>query len=151
MSTSDRNYEEQKEQRLSDEKLDMNIAPESELSSEDYQHVEASVPPETLEAMKQVEEQKEQPVELPDVKGFAVMATDGKVGTVDDVVATTDVDSSYMLVKEGLIFKKEVKVPFSAVDRIEDNVVYLNVDKQYVKFMEGQEPSHAGEPIEPIQ
>lgn len=128
--------------------LSMNITPHSKMTSDDYRHVEASLPPETLEAIQHMDERggaAEAP-DLPIEEGFRVEAADGKVGAVARVVRGEGV-APYIVVKEGMIFKKEVNVALSAVDRVEGGTVYLNIEKQYLKLMEGEETMHTGDTV----
>lgn len=122
-----------------------NIAPASDISSETYQNVEVSLPPETLAAMQNVGQGAAHTVDFPIHEGFKVEAADGSVGEVASVARFEGGTDNYMVVKEGLLFKTNVNIPFSAVDRVEGDTVYLNIDKQYVKLMEGQETPHVGD------
>lgn len=124
----------------------VHITPETGASTADYQAVEVSLPPETLAAMESMDEHgPAQTVDYPIQEGYTVESTDGKVGSVSSVVRVDGAAENYMVVKEGLILKKEVNIPFSAVDRVEGNTVYLMIDKQYIKLMEGQETIHTGD------
>ncbi len=124
----------------------LDITPESGASTADYQTVEVSLPPETLAAMESMDEHGHaQTVDYPIEEGYSVESTDGKVGSVSSVVRVEGAAENYMVVKEGLILKKEVNIPFSAVDRVEGDTVYLTIDKQYIKLMEGQETIHTGD------
>lgn len=126
--------------------LHENVTPHGDVSASSYEHVKSSLPPETIEAMKRAsKEGSSERVDFPVEDGFHVEATNGKVGTVSGVVRPRDGTDSYIIVKEGHVFRKKVKVPFSAVDRVENNTVYLNIDKDYLKAMEGRETSHAGD------
>lgn len=122
-----------------------NITPASDISSETYQHVEVSLPPETLAAMQNTGQGAAHTVDFPIHEGFKVEAADGSVGEVASVARFEGGTENYMVVKEGLLFKTKVNIPFSAVDRVEGDTVYLNIDKQYVKLMEGQETPHVGD------
>jgi hypothetical protein len=124
----------------------VHITPETGTSTADYQSVEVSLPPETIAAIETMDEHgPAHTVDYPIQDGYHVEATDGKVGTVSSVVRTDGAVENYMVVKEGLILKKEVNIPFSAVDRVEGDTVYLTIDKQYIKLMEGQETIHTGD------
>ncbi len=123
----------------------ISITPESNFSSEMYQNVEVSLPPETMAAMENMQEGAVQSADLPIEEGSRVEATDGGVGDVTRVVHPGGGVESYMVVKEGLLFKTDVNIPFSAVDRVEGDTVYLKIEKQYVKLMEGQETPHVGD------
>ena len=69
-----------------------------------------------------------------DSVGFAVEATDGGIGTVDE--ATSDVGSSYIVVDTGTwIFGKKVMLPAGLIDRVdrENKTIYVNKDKGEIK------------------
>ena len=122
----------------------MDIVPEGTVSTEDYQHVEVSLPPETLAAMRRTEQGTGE-VEAPPVReGYDVEAVDGKAGTVDSVVPPSGRAEGYFVIKEGLVFKHDVRIPFSAVERVEDDTVYLTVDKQYIDLLEGDHTLQTG-------
>ena len=120
----------------------LNIAPPGIATTEDYQKVEVSLPPETLQAMEQG--QTQQAADPPVREGYDVEATDGKVGAVDGTIPSRPGAEGYLVVKAGLLFKTDVNIPFSAVQRVQADTVYLNIDKQYVKLMEGQETPRTG-------
>ena len=70
----------------------------------------------------------------PNLTGFSVEATDGKIGKVDE--ATYEVGSSYIVVDTGpWIFGKKVLVPAGIVDRIDldEQNVYVNRTKDEIK------------------
>jgi hypothetical protein len=114
-------------------------------TAETYERVEVSLPPETLAAMQNPEQGAAQTLDLPIREGYDVQATDGKVGSVCRVVRPEGGAENYMVVKAGLVFKSDVQIPFSAVDRIEGDTVYLNIEKQYIKVMEGQDTTRTGD------
>ncbi|MDP9380165.1 MAG: hypothetical protein M3Q29_08445 [Chloroflexota bacterium] len=126
------------------------ITPPGMTSLDEYQTTEASLPPETIEAMQRLEQGDVQQPDLPIREGYDVEATDGKVGKVDSVVRSQGPTESYMVVKEGLVFKSDVSIPFSAVDRVEGDTVYLKIEKQYIKIMEGQDTFETGGPTTTI-
>jgi sporulation protein YlmC with PRC-barrel domain len=70
------------------------------------------------------------PGELGVRRGARVLATDGKVGCVDElVVIPTNGEITYLLVRQGiLVGSREVTIPVSAIDDIEDRTVYLKLD-----------------------
>jgi uncharacterized protein (TIGR02271 family) len=60
-------------------------------------------------------------------EGLDVYASDGShIGTVDEVGGT------YVLVQKGLIFRKDVYVPYSAIDRFDENSLWLDVSKDAI-------------------
>jgi uncharacterized membrane protein/sporulation protein YlmC with PRC-barrel domain len=68
-------------------------------------------------------------------RGTKVTATDGDVGQVDNLILdpTSGVITHFVLREGHLWGKKEVALPLSAIDRVEDDVVYLKLDKQAVQ------------------
>ncbi len=121
--------------------------PKSDISAEDYKHVEVSLPPETLAAIGELEQSggRTEATEHHIEEGYNVEATDGGVGTVDRVVLGANDAESYMHVKKGLLFKSDVSIPISAVERVENDTVYLNIEKQYIKLIEGDDTKEIGE------
>jgi sporulation protein YlmC with PRC-barrel domain len=77
------------------------------------------------------------PDELAIKRGTAVMATDGKIGTVDEfVVDAVEGYISHLVLRDGnLLGTKEVIIPVSQIDFIEGGSVYLNVAKEVVKAL----------------
>ena len=69
-----------------------------------------------------------------DLTGFAVEATDGEIGKIDE--ATYEVGASYLVVDTGpWIFGRKVVLPAGTVDRI-DTVAercFVNLTKQQIK------------------
>ena len=72
------------------------------------------------------------PGELCIRRGARVQATDGKVGWVDEfVVIPTNGEITYLLLREGHLWGcKEVTIPISAIERIEERMVHLKLDKR---------------------
>src|SRR4051795_3313127 len=71
---------------------------------------------------------------LPDVTGFAVEATDGHIGKVDE--ATNDARSSCLVVDTGFwIFDKKRMIPAGVVQRVDadDKKVYVAMTKDQIK------------------
>lgn len=64
-------------------------------------------------------------------RGARVQATDGSVGRVDEFLVEPETGNiTHLVLKEGNIFgKKYITIPISAIDRIEERTVYLNLDK----------------------
>ncbi len=77
------------------------------------------------------------PGELAVRRGAKVRATDGRIGHVDEFVV--DPNSGYithLVLREGLPWdKRRVDIPVSEIDRIEEDVVHLNLNKQSVKAL----------------
>jgi sporulation protein YlmC with PRC-barrel domain len=67
-------------------------------------------------------------------QGADVEATDGRVGQVDEFIidSATGRISHLVLLKGHLWGKKDVTIPVSEIDRVEDDVVYLKLDKDAV-------------------
>jgi hypothetical protein len=69
-----------------------------------------------------------------DIVGYAVEATDGGIGKVDE--ATNDTGSSYIVVDTGpWIFGKKVLLPAGIIARVDsaDERVYVNRTKDQIK------------------
>ena len=64
-------------------------------------------------------------------RGARVRAKDGVVGRVDEFLADPDTGNiTHLVLREGNVFgKKYITIPVSAIDRIEERTVYLNLDK----------------------
>lgn len=125
--------------------------PHSNIKQDAYEHIEASLPPETKAAMRHQADigQADTPSTLGIEPGYTVEALDGKVGTVEQLLKDEDSSEAYMSVREGLVFKHHVSIPLSAVSRVEDRTVYLNIEKAYVKVIEAGEETH-GEGTQPM-
>lgn len=67
-------------------------------------------------------------------RGSHVEATDGHIGIVDEfLVDRTDNHITHLILRESHVFnKKHVTIPLSAIDRIEEDTVYLNLDRESV-------------------
>lgn len=70
-------------------------------------------------------------------RGAHVEATDGRVGRVDEfLVNPTNNHITHLVLREGHLWgQKDVTIPISAIDRIEEDVVYLTLDQQTIKAM----------------
>jgi sporulation protein YlmC with PRC-barrel domain len=77
------------------------------------------------------------PGELAVRRGTRVRATDGRVGRVDEfIVGPVSGNITHLVLREGHPWKgKEVTIPVSQIDRIEEKVVYLKVDKKTIASM----------------
>lgn len=65
----------------------------------------------------------------PDLAGFAVEATDGTIGTVEQ--AAYDVGSSYLVVDAGpWIFGSKLMLPAGIVNRVDSQVRKVHVDRR---------------------
>ena len=67
-------------------------------------------------------------------RGTRVEATDGRVGTLGELVVdpASEYISHFVLQKGHLWGKKEITVPVSAIERVVEDTVYLSLDKQAV-------------------
>lgn len=77
------------------------------------------------------------PGELAVRRGARVRATDGRIGQVDEfVVDPQSSDITHLVLREGLPWdKKLITIPVWEIDRIEENVVHLKLDKQSVRAL----------------
>jgi sporulation protein YlmC with PRC-barrel domain len=93
-----------------------------------------------------LEHERVPPNELAIRRGAGVMATDGRVGKVDEfLVEPESGDITHLVLREGHLWgQKDITIPISQVDRIEKNTVYLKVDKQYIDSLPAI-PIHRGE------
>jgi uncharacterized protein YrrD len=64
-----------------------------------------------------------------------VDATDGRAGTVDELVVDSEGEViTHMLLRKGHLWgKKDVAVPITAIDDIYKDTVILNIDKKAIK------------------
>jgi sporulation protein YlmC with PRC-barrel domain len=67
-------------------------------------------------------------------RGSRVKATDGRIGKVDEFLVNPVNDRiSHLIMREGHLWgKKDVTIPVSEIEKIDDNVVYLKLDKQAI-------------------
>ena len=68
-------------------------------------------------------------------RGMVIQATDGKVGEVDGLVVDPETEEiSHLVLQEGHLWgKKDVALPITAIDKVVDDVVHLNLDKKTVE------------------
>lgn len=68
-------------------------------------------------------------------RGMHVHATDGHVGSVDELVVDPEgILVTHILMRKGHLFGvKDVAIPITAVDDIFDDTIMLNVDKNTIK------------------
>jgi sporulation protein YlmC with PRC-barrel domain len=68
-------------------------------------------------------------------RGARVEATDGHVGRVDEfLVDPVNERITHLVLREGHLWgKRDVTIPISQIDRIEQDVVYLKLDKHSVE------------------
>jgi len=84
-----------------------------------------------------VQERKIPQGELAVYGGMHIQAADGKVGKLDELVLDPkDGDITHLQMREGHLWgKKDVAIPVSAVDFVDDKTVYLKLDKKAVKAL----------------
>lgn len=72
--------------------------------------------------------------ELPIYPGMQVEASDGKVGKLDELVLDADTgDITHLTMREGHLWgKKDVTIPVSDVDLLDEDTIYLKIDKKAV-------------------
>lgn len=76
-------------------------------------------------------------------RGAHVDATDGRVGKVDEFLVNQDNGHiTHLVLREGHIWgQKEVRIPVSQIDHIEEDAVHLKLDKRSVAALT-PEPAH---------
>ena len=89
---------------------------------------------------KRVVDEKIRPIppgELAVRRGARVEATDGRVGRVDEFVVEPDTGYiTHLCLREGRLWgDKRVCVPIADIDRIQEKVVHLKVDKETLASM----------------
>jgi sporulation protein YlmC with PRC-barrel domain len=84
-----------------------------------------------------VEEEQIPPGELAVYRGARVEATDGKAGMLGEFLVNplTGHISNLILMEGHLWGKKEVTIPISVIDRIEEDTVFLKLDKKAVESL----------------
>lgn len=67
-------------------------------------------------------------------RGAPVRATDGRVGKVDEFLVDPNSDAvSHLILREGHLWgEKDVTIPVSKIDKIDEDAVYLKLDKKAV-------------------
>ncbi|GAB4422507.1 MAG: hypothetical protein Kow0031_00310 [Anaerolineae bacterium] len=77
------------------------------------------------------------PDELAVRRGAKVRATDGRIGQVDQfLVDPASGYISHLVLREGLPWdKKQIAIPITDIERIEENTVFLKLDKNSVKAL----------------
>jgi sporulation protein YlmC with PRC-barrel domain len=77
------------------------------------------------------------PGELAVRRRARVRATDGRIGRVDEFVVDAESGHiTHLVLREGLPWdKRHIDIPVSEIERIEENVVHLKLDKKSVKAL----------------
>ena len=75
--------------------------------------------------------------EMPIYRGTSVEATDGPVGKVDEfIVDPDDCHITHLVMREGHLWgKKDVVIPISAIDKIYEDIVFLNLSKEQIEAL----------------
>ncbi len=68
-------------------------------------------------------------------RGAQVEATDGPVGQVDELLVNShNMQVTHLVLSERHIFEhREITVPVSQIDHVDDDTVYLKLDKKSVE------------------
>ena len=84
-----------------------------------------------------VEDERIPPGEIAVHRGADVEATDGHVGRVAEfVIDPTDGHITHLVLREGHLWsEKELTLSLSTVERMDEDAVYLNLDKKAVKSL----------------
>jgi sporulation protein YlmC with PRC-barrel domain len=106
----------------------------------EMEYITVEMPPyaagESLSPYRTVPLEHEQipPGELALEPGARVQATDGRVGRVDELlVEPTSGRITHLVLREGHLWgQKDVTIPVAQIDRIEEDMVYLKLDKHAV-------------------
>jgi len=77
------------------------------------------------------------PGELAVNRGTRVEAIDGYIGKVDEFVVTPKTGHiTHIVMREGHLWgKKDVIIPLSAMDKVQDDTVYLKLDKHQIESL----------------
>jgi sporulation protein YlmC with PRC-barrel domain len=75
--------------------------------------------------------------ELALCRGAKVKATDGYVGQVDELlINSNNMQVTHLVLLERHIFqKREITIPFSQIDHIDEGTIYLKLDRQSVEAL----------------
>jgi sporulation protein YlmC with PRC-barrel domain len=70
-------------------------------------------------------------------RGASVEATDGHIGRVDEfLINPIDNAITHLVLREGHLWgQKNITIPMSQIDRIEENTVWLKLDKQRIEAL----------------
>lgn len=74
-------------------------------------------------------------------EGDTVRGSDnGEIGTIEKVVKETEETEGYLLVPQGIIFKKDTYIPIDSVMKRSGNTVFINIPKLIIPTMPWTEP-----------
>ena len=81
-----------------------------------------------------IEHEQTAPGELAVHRGTQVKATDGAVGRVDEFLLNPlNEHITHLVLREGHLWgQKDVTIPLSQIERIEEDTIYLKLDKHHV-------------------
>ena len=70
-------------------------------------------------------------------KGASVEATDGHIGRVEEfIIDSEDKHITHLVLEKGHLWhKKELTIPMSAIARMDEDFIYLKIDKKTVKSL----------------
>ncbi len=70
-------------------------------------------------------------------RGTRVRATDGRIGQVSEfLIDPTSLYVTHLVLREGLPWdRKYITIPVSEIDRIEEDILYLHLDKKAVRAL----------------
>jgi sporulation protein YlmC with PRC-barrel domain len=70
-------------------------------------------------------------------KGASVVATDGKVGNVDELVTDPQTNRiTHLVLREGHMWgRRDVCIPVSEIDQLDENAVYLKLDRRSIEAL----------------
>ena len=70
-------------------------------------------------------------------RGTPVEATDGQIGKVDEFLVDPENDAiTHLVLREGHLWgKKDVTIPVSEIDKIDEEAVYLKLDKKAIESL----------------
>jgi sporulation protein YlmC with PRC-barrel domain len=112
---------------------------QAEVPYEDYNWEEYRLWPYMLpeDEMVPIEIERIPPGELAVRRGADVRAKDGHVGRVDEfLVNVTDGHITHLVLREGHLWgQKDVTIPISEIERIEEDTVHLKLDKASVEAL----------------
>ena len=111
--------------------------PDFRYPADDYVVSPYRVPVQTRTVL--VKHQRIPPGELAIRRGARVRATDGRVGEVDEfLVDPEDSHITHLVLREGHLWdQEEVTIPVSEIDRIEEDTVFLKLNKRGVQALPG--------------
>jgi sporulation protein YlmC with PRC-barrel domain len=119
--------------------IDFEFVPGEPYFDYDYAGEEMFMWPYALPDVGEVLEEYERipPGELAVRRGARVEATDGHVGRVDEFLVDPESEHiTHLILREGHLWgQKDVTIPVSQIDRIEEDIVYLKLDKSHVEAL----------------